>query len=70
MPDGVRGLEKGCAMPVEMAGGGVSRAATSGDWGNGVEENERTGGKGRNEDARRRQLRQIMIVVLLSSAIW
>ena len=60
---GERGVENGCASPVEVAGGG--EAVAEGLRMEGLMEKDRVSvEEGRRADALRRQERQIMVVVL------
>lgn len=60
---GVRGVENGCAIPVDVAGGGFA-ASVAGEKEDFVDENGRaTDGKLRRADARRIHREQIIVVV-------
>lgn len=66
--EGVRGLLKGCARPVEMAGGGWSLGESSGRSDEERDENVREDwekGCERRAEARRKQERQIMVAIWL-----
>jgi hypothetical protein len=74
--DDERGLENGCASPVEVAVGGPAvrgevRVAVADSWDGRVDENARANEDwGRRADVRRRHRAQIMVVVSLWSFRW